>query len=87
MKASNDVADALIDLLDRTRKGEIVGFACVTLEPEDLVGQCVAGSVKDDKYKAIAAVEILKRDLMDGIERLKDHYPKAFNQTVGGKAA
>ena len=79
-----DVIDSLTELLARAETGEIQGLLCVTLEPDDVVGQCVAGTVKDDKFKAIGSLDVLRRDLMDGVERLKDRYPKVFKAAIAG---
>lgn len=82
MSDDQEVIRAIEELLDRAYDGTLEGFACVTLEPGGEVGQMIAGSIKTDKFKTLAAIEILKRDVMDGVERLKGCYPKEFENEV-----
>lgn len=81
MKANQEVIDTLKKVLKSAEAGEVKGIAMITLEPRRVIGQAIAGDIS--KFDAIAGVEVLKRDLMDGVERLKDHYPAEFEEVLG----
>lgn len=81
-----EIVALLKSLLKQAEAGEIKGLAVITIEPEDGIGQSIVGNIKDEKFKALGALEVLKRDLLDGVERMKTHEPEVFNENVAGES-